>query len=57
MTKQIYNARHNYKKDYIFLFAWNEWAEGGYMEPDEKRGFAMLEALKNALIANDEFPW
>lgn len=57
MTKQIKNAKENYKKDYLFLFAWNEWAEGGYMEPDEKRKFGMLEALREALIRNNEFPW
>lgn len=56
MSAQIKNARSKYKKDYIFLFAWNEWAEGGYMEPDESRGYGMLEALKAALTENGEFP-
>lgn len=56
MTQQIKRAKEEYHQDMLFLFAWNEWAEGGYMEPDEKYGCGYLEALKNALIANGEFP-
>lgn len=57
MTAQIKRAKEVYKKDMLFIFAWNEWAEGGYLEPDERYGYANLEAIKNALIANNEFPW
>jgi len=56
MSKQIQRARKIYKKDFLFLFAWNEWAEGGYIEPDEKFGYGYLEALKKALLENGEFP-
>ncbi|MCI5923768.1 MAG: glycoside hydrolase family 99-like domain-containing protein [Oscillospiraceae bacterium] len=56
MTEQIRRAKEVYHKDMLFLFAWNEWAEGGYMEPDEKYEYGYLEALRNALIANGEFP-
>ena len=55
MRQQIVHAREDYKKDMLFLFAWNEWAEGGYMEPDEKYGFGYLEALKKALEETNEF--
>ena len=56
LTRQVRRAREVYGKDYLFMFAWNEWGESGYLEPDEGRRYAMLEAVRSALIANDEFP-
>lgn len=56
LTQQIKRARDIYYKDYLFMFAWNEWGESGYLEPDTKNGYKMLEAVRKALIANDEFP-
>ena len=55
LTKQIKRAREVYEKDYLFMFAWNEWGESGYLEPDEKYGYGMLEAVKNSLIAANEW--
>ena len=45
----IDNTKNFYDTDMIFVFAWNEWAEGGYLEPDEKNGFAFLAAIKECL--------
>lgn len=50
MKRQIDHVRREYTNDFIFIFAWNEWAEGGYMEPDEKFGTGYLDALKRALV-------
>ena len=36
-------------ENFIFLNAWNEWAESAYLEPDEKHGYQYLEALQRAL--------
>ena len=54
LSQQIKRAKDVYKKDMIFLFAWNEWGEGGYLEPDEHYQYRMLEAVKKALANNGE---
>lgn len=35
--------------DYIFINAWNEWAEGAHLEPDSKTGTGFLEAVKKVI--------
>lgn len=56
MKIQIRRAREVYHKDMLFIAAWNEWAEGSMLEPDEKNGYAYLEAVRSALKENHEFP-
>lgn len=56
LKQQIKHAKNDYKSDMMFMFAWNEWAEGGFLEPDEKNGYEYLQAIHNALKDSNELP-
>ena len=56
LSRQIAHAKRDYDSDFMFFFAWNEWCEGGYLEPDEDVGYGYLEGIRYALKENGEWP-
>jgi len=53
LTKQLIRAREVHNSEFLFINAWNEWAEGAYLEPDNKYGFDYLQGVKNALTSTN----
>jgi lipopolysaccharide biosynthesis protein len=52
LSKQLNRSKTLFNNEFVFINAWNEWAEGTYLEPDEKNGLSYLEAVRDALQEN-----
>lgn len=46
--RQLLQKANKSKTPMIVINAWNEWAEGAYLEPDTQNGFGVLESIKKA---------
>ena len=44
------------EENYLFILAWNEWAEGNHLEPDQRYGRAFLEATRAVLVDSRAIP-
>jgi hypothetical protein len=47
-------ASHPEGRRIVFLKAWNEWAEGNYVEPDTLHGHAFLDAIRSVVLPRAE---
>lgn len=42
-----------YEHRIVFIRSWNEWAEGNYLEPDQRFGTSYLEVIKDEVLMKD----
>jgi len=48
-TATLYDKKLSDAEKFVFINAWNEWAEGTHLEPDRKYGYGYLQATRESL--------
>jgi lipopolysaccharide biosynthesis protein len=54
INKAYSNNKYSTDEKIIFVNAWNQWAEGTHLEPDQKFGYGYLQATYDALKNYDK---
>lgn len=52
--RKLYELSCKYRKDIVFLMAWNEWGEGAHLEPDQQDKFSYLEEIYRIVKKTEE---
>jgi hypothetical protein len=47
--KSTFTLANKFKTDFLFINAWNEWAEGAYLEPDVNNSYTYLQVIKDTI--------
>jgi len=53
-VKSVIDVAKEKENSIVFVKSWNEWAEGNYLEPDQKFGRAYLDELRKILDAGEK---